>query len=163
MLGRRGLCGRLMAAGRNDDFDDRSSSRTCISQPQAAAQLGDALTHAANADADAFRMQSDYAVFDSFTVIPYSDRDVAVLLGQAHVAIPGAGMAEHVRERLLHDAEDRGFQFGPQPAQVGGSTSRRTAMPLRSDNPSRNQRNAETNPTSSSSGGCSKCEIVRTC
>ena len=57
---------------------------------------------------------------DPFTIIPYCHHDVTVLLGQAHAAIPRAGMTEHVREGLLHDAENRGFQFRPQPAQIGG-------------------------------------------
>ena len=75
-----------------------------------------------------------------------------------------SGMAIHVGQRFLNDAEDRGFQLRLAAGQVGRIDFEfRSQFRCASSDPSRYQRSAETRPTSSSSGGCRRWEMVRTC
>ena len=52
---------------------------------------------------------------------------------------------------------------GANRGNCGGCISSEVEMPLRLVKPSRNQATAELRPTSSSRGGCKRCEMLRTC
>ena len=64
-------------------------------------------------------------------------------------------------ERFLNDTEDRCLQIARQTSEIIRDFAKSMSLSLRSLNPSRNKRRTDANPTSSSKGGCSRCEMVR--
>ena len=100
---------------------------------------------------------------DPLAVVPHRNE-----LGGRHVierypAVTRAGMPVDIVQRLPGRCESRGLHLKRATGEIRvGSISRDVVIPLRLLNPSRNQLMAEAKPTSSSSGGCKRWEMLRT-
>src|SRR3984957_7008484 len=83
---------------------------------EVAAELADAFAHALEADAATFGRT--WSGRETLAPVAHFQADFAGGASDADAGARAAGMAVHVGERFLHDAEDGGFAFAGEAAEV---------------------------------------------
>src|SRR5215472_5604137 len=101
----------------DDDFNDCTRVRIC--QSQAAAQLGDALSHTSNANPNAVRAKLDNVVPNSLAIVAHDHDDLSLGLFQTDSTVMRSGMPEHVGQGFLNHSKNGSFQIGLETTKIG--------------------------------------------
>src|SRR6185437_14586251 len=83
-----------------------------------AAKLFYALPHAANAHANASRLQFRNMLSNPLSVVAYSHHDVSIIEAYSDPALLRARMAENIRECFLNNSERCGFQLRSKAGKI---------------------------------------------
>src|SRR5258708_37802784 len=91
------------------DVDLNDRTRIGLNQAQLAAKFLESLPHSADPHADAVGPEFHYALFHALAIVANRDHQFTVPILKSDPSIPGSRVAEDIFERLLNDAEGRGF------------------------------------------------------
>jgi hypothetical protein len=107
----------LNRCNRNDEFNDRAG--ICVSNRNLPAQFLCSLPHAGDSHACLALAELRGLPQDAHPIITYGYRHFFCLARERDPHFTGLGVPEDVRQRLLNDAEQRGFHLGRKPREIG--------------------------------------------
>ena len=124
--------------------------------------MADAIPHSSQSHpGPAFLNGGQFLIGHALAVILNLHSYVAIFMSQADVCAVAAGMAQHIGQALLHDAEDGQLDILRQPYEILRDFEIDLERASVASSPSMYQRSAAAIPFASRSGGCSKYDVVR--
>src|ERR1700686_5478326 len=93
--------------------------RVSVSNAQIAAIFFDALSHAANANANAVGTAFHDFVGNPLAIIAHRPYKLTIVLHESHPCFAGSRMPKNIGYSFLHDTKNGGLHFRRQPRKVG--------------------------------------------